>query len=402
MKNVVQVLAAAFAIALVAVACSDNGTSSPGGGGSASPSMITSIGAGEGELNLIAWPGYTQPAWVKPFETDTGCQVNVKPGNTSDEMVNLMRQQGGTLYDGVSASGDATLRLIAGGDVQPIDTSLFPDYADVMQSLQAPPHNTVNDVHYGVPYMWGPNLLMYNTDEVSPPPDSWNVVFESTIDGQPNPYAGHLTAYDSAIYIADAALYLKAHNPDLGITDPYELTSDQLDAAVNLLTQQNGMIQKYWALYTDEVDGFNNGDMWAGTAWPVNQQYVADPELGGGKVPVDSVIPSEGVTGWADTWMMSSHAQHPNCMLMWMDYTLHADVQTAVAEFYGATPSSTKSCAQLNKDLGEAADSYHCGDDAFLSQVALWKTPLSDCGNGDLSCTDYNTWTQKWLDVTGG
>jgi putative spermidine/putrescine transport system substrate-binding protein len=403
MKNVVRVLAVCSAIALVATACSGESTStSGGGGGSASPSMISTIGEGEGQLNLIAWPGYTEKGWIKPFETESGCQVKVKYGNTSDEMVNLMRQGGGTLYDGVSASGDATNRLIAGGDVQPIDISLFSDYADVMQTLQAPPHNTVNGVHYGVPYEWGPNFLMYNTDKVTTPPDSWNVVFETEIDGQPNPYAGHITAYDSAIYIADAALYLKAHNPDLGITDPYELTSDQLDAAVDLLKQQAGMIQKYWALYTDEIDGFNAGDMWLGTAWPVNEQYVADPSLGGGKVSVDSVIPSEGVTGWADTWMMSSHAQHPNCMLMWMDYSLHPDVQTQVAEFYGATPSNAKACAQLNQDLGDAADIYHCGDDTFLSAVALWKTPLPDCGNGDQSCADYSTWTQRWLEVTGG
>src|SRR5204862_5890005 len=85
---------------------------------------------GEGSLNLIAWPGYTQKAWVQPFEQETGCQVSIKYGNTSDQMVNLMRQQGGSLYDGVSASGHATNRLIAGGDVAPIDVSSFSEYTD--------------------------------------------------------------------------------------------------------------------------------------------------------------------------------------------------------------------------------------------------------------------------------
>jgi putative spermidine/putrescine transport system substrate-binding protein len=402
MRNIMRALAVCSAIALVATACSEDSTSTPGAGGSASPSMISTIGQGEGQLNLVAWPGYTEKGWVKPFEDETGCQVKVKDGNTSDDMVNLMRQGGGTLYDGVSASGDASNRLIASGDVAPIDISLFDGYTDVMSALQAPAHNTVAGVHYGVPYMWGPNFLLFNTDTVSPAPTSWDVVFESQLNGQANPYAGKVTAYDSAIYIADAALYLKAHNPDLGITDPYELTQDQLAAAVDLLRQQAGMIQKYWAAYTEEIDGFNAGDMVVGTAWPVNEQYIADPALGGGKVNVDSVIPSEGVTGWADTWMMSSHAQHPNCMLQWMEYTLRPDVQTAVAEFYGATPSVTTSCPQLNKDLGDAAAIYHCGDDAFLSAVALWKTPVADCGNGDMSCADYNAWTQSWLDVRGG
>jgi putative spermidine/putrescine transport system substrate-binding protein len=243
--------------------------------------------------------------------------------------------------------------------------------------------------------MWGPNFLMYNTDVVSPPPTSWDVVFETEIDGQPNPYAGQITAYDSPIYIADAALYLKTHQPDLGITDVYELTESQLIAAVNLLKQQATMINKYWADYAVEIDGFDSGDMVVGTAWPGNQQYVT-------KVPVDNVNPSEGVTGWADTWMMSSNAQHPNCMLMWMDYTLRPEVQVQVAEFYGATPSNTASCEQLNKDLKEAAEFYHCGDEAYLDDIALWRTPLATCGDdrGD-TCTDYTTWTEKWQEVRG-
>lgn len=377
-------------VALVAASCGDETPDGTGGTSSPNPSVISEIGEGEGALSLVAWPGYTENSWVKPFEKETGCKVSVTPGNTSDEMVNLMRQSGGTEFDGVSASGDASNRLIANGDAAAIDISMFADYADVMGPLQEPPHNTIDGVHYGVPYMWGPNFLMFNTDIVKTPPSSWDVVFE-----QDTPYAGKVTAYDSPIYIADAALYLKAHNPDLGITDPYELTQEQLDAAVDLLKQQADLISKYWAVYTEEIDGFDSGDMVVGTAWPVNQQYVT-------KVPVDNVIPSEGVTGWADTWMMSSHAQHPNCMLMWMEYTLRPEVQTEVALFYGATPSNTASCPELDKTLEDAAAIYHCGDDSFLSTVQLWKTPIAECGDDrGAVCTDYTVWTSKWLEVRG-
>jgi putative spermidine/putrescine transport system substrate-binding protein len=394
MRKRSSILALVGVLALMGAACgSDNGGAS--GSSGASVSLASPSGAMEGALKLIAWPGYTQKAWVNPFEQETGCQVTVKYGATSDEMVTLMRQGG---YDGVSASGDATNRLIAAGDVAPIDTSQFSEYPDVMNTLQSPPHNTVDGVHYGVPYMWGPNVLMYNVDEVKPVPTSWDVAFETQLNGSANPYAGHVTAYDSPIYIADAALYLKAHQPDLGITDPYELTQDQLNAATDLLKQQAGMVKKYWAVYTDEIDGFESGDMVVGTAWPVNQSILVSDN----KVKVASVIPSEGVTGWADTWMMSSKAEHPNCMLAWMEYTLRPDVQTQVAEYYGATPSNTKSCAQLNKDLGQDAANYHCGDDAFLSSVALWKTPLSDCGDDRGStCMDYSAWTNAWTEIRG-
>jgi putative spermidine/putrescine transport system substrate-binding protein len=396
MSGLRRILAIAGVMALVAAACSNNESSVTPGGGTPTEtgsSAINEIGPGEGELNLIAWPGYTEKDWVKPFEDETGCQVSPKDGNTSDEMVNLMRQGGGTLYDGVSASGDAANRLIAGGDVAAVDVeALFPDFADVMPSLQSPPHNTVAGLHYGVPYVWGPNFLMFNTDVVTNEPTSWDVVL-----GSDSPYAGKVTFYDSPIYIADAALYLKTQQPDLGITDPYELTQEQFDAAVNLLKEQvsSGVFTRPWAVYSDESDGFNAGDMVIGTAWPVNQQYVTE-------VPVASVVPEEGVTGWADTWMMSSSAAHPNCMLMWMEYTLRAQVQSDVAAFYGATPSNTASCSLLEEAIGADAtnDIYHCGDEAYLADIALWKTPLSECGDdrGQV-CIDYTTWTNAWTEI---
>jgi putative spermidine/putrescine transport system substrate-binding protein len=399
-------LAVVGVVALVAAACGggDEDTGGGGGGGPTGPALVTydPNAQGEGALSLIDWPYYATKAVVKPFEQQTGCQVTVKDASTSDEMVNLMRQQGGTLYDGVSASGDATLRLIANGDVAAIDTSTFPGYENVMPSLQSPAHNTVDGVHYGVPYEWGPNVLMYNPDVVSPAPTSWDIAFEAD-----SPYAGKVTAYDSAIYIADAAMYLMTHQPDLGITDPYELSQDQFDAAVNLLKQQAGIVSKYWALYTDEIDGFESGDMVAGTAWPVNQNLL----LSDGKVQVESVTPSEGVTGWADTWMMSSHAQHPICMAKWMAWTLTDTVQSTTAVAFGATPSVTTACEQLQTDLAAAYGDqvastiypvYHCGDDSYLSSIYLWKTPLPDCGDDrGQTCVDYSVWTNGWTEVRG-
>jgi putative spermidine/putrescine transport system substrate-binding protein len=401
MRRFHSALAIVAMLVIVAAACSK---STPSGGGGGASKLPTKIGQGEGALSLVAWPGYVESGendpdfdWVTPFEQQTGCKVTVKYGNTSDEMVNLMRQGQGKLYDGVSASGDASNRLIAAGDVAEVNVKLIPAFNEMIPALQSPPHNTIEGHHYGVPYMWGPNFLMYNTDVVSPAPDTWDVVFDPSSQWA-DQVKGKVTAYDSPIYIADAALYLKTHDPSLGIEDPYELTSAQLDAAVNLLEQQAPLINKYWAVYTDEISGFESGDMAVGTAWPVNLATIESDA----KVKVESVIPSEGVTGWADTWMMSKNAPHPNCMYEWMAWTSQADVQTEVAEYYGATPSNAASCDQLRKDIGESADSaYHCGDQAFLEAIALWKTPLADCGDGRMDCTDYSVWTEKWTEIRG-
>jgi len=394
MKRFHGKIIAASAAALVLAACGGSSTTGTGS------NLKQSIGPGEGALNLVAWTGYVESGktdpkvdWVTPFTNQTGCKINVKFADTSDEMVTLMRQGGGTAWDGVSASGDATNRLIAHGDVAEVNVSLIPDFKDVIQSLQSPRHNTINGHHYGVPYMYGPNVLMYNTQVVKPAPTSWKDTWDAN-----SPYKGKVAAYDSAIFIADAALYLKAHNKSLGITDVYELTSTQLDAAIALLRQQAPLIKKYWAATTDEIDPFSSGDMVIGTAWPYQVSYLKTANK-----PVASLVPSEGATGWADTWMMSSHAQHPNCMYQWMKWTETPAVQDQVAEFYGATPSNGKACDLLRQHIGASADSdYHCGDNSFLKNIALWKTPLQQCGDSrGNTCTDYTVWVQKWNTVRG-
>jgi putative spermidine/putrescine transport system substrate-binding protein len=401
MRGVSRMSAALFAVLLVAAACGGDGEEEGAGGGGSTSDLPQEIGETEGELSLIAWSGYVESGendphydWVTPFQDKTGCKVSVKYGDTSDEMVTLMRQGGGKLYDGVSASGDASNRLIAGGDVAAVNTDLIPTFDDVMPSLQSPGHNTVDGVHYGVPYLWGPNVLMFNTDVVDPAPTSWDVTWESD-----SPYEGRITAYNSPIFIADAAMYLMAHNPDLGITDPYELDQDQLDAAIELLTQQSELIGKYWALYSDEIDGFASEDLVIGTAWP----YQVNVLQGEKEPPVEAVVPDEGVTGWADTWMMSSNAPHPNCMYEWMKWTMKPEVQAEAASWFGATPSLKTACAPLTKAIGTAAsDVYHCGDEDFLKNIYLWKTPLPDCGDDrGTVCADYSEWTQRWQEVRG-
>src|SRR5215475_458799 len=194
--------------------------------------------AGAGTLNMIAWEGYTQPQWVKPFEKASGCKVNAKYAGSSDEMVTLMRQGGGSQYDMVSASGDASLRLIYGKDVQPVNVNLVPGWKDFVPQLKSPEHNTIDGVHYGVSLQWGPNTLLYNVKKVTPAPTSWSVLYGPK-------YKGKVTVPDNPIQIADAALYLSKSQPSLGIKDPYELNQKQFGAAVALLKAQKPLVRKY-------------------------------------------------------------------------------------------------------------------------------------------------------------
>lgn len=356
----------------------------------AAPHYPKEIGAGEGALNIVAWEGYAQDDWVKPFETETGCKVNRKYAGSSDEMVALMRQGGGSQYDLVSASGDATLRLIYGGDVQPINVGLIPDFKDFAASLKSPPHNTVKGLHYGLSYEWGPNVLLWNTDKIKTAPTSWAALYDTA-------YSGKLTVPDNPIQIADAALYLKSHTPSLGIKDPYELTEKQLDAAVDLLKSERPLVKKYWALASDEIELFKNGDAVVGAAWPY--QTIT---LKAANVPVSDTVPSEGATGWADSWMLSTKTAHPNCAYMWMKYVSTPKIQAAQALYFGETPVNEKACSVMDAtDPGSCARYHLSAPPSYLQSIKFWKTPQKDCGDGRKDCTDYTVWQQKWTEIKG-
>ena len=350
--------------------------------------MAHSVGKGEGQLNIIVWAGYAEPKWVKPFEQQTGCQTHVKIGNTSDDMVSLMKTG---QYDGVSASGDATLRLIYGGDVAPVNTDLVPNYKTIASFLKNGDWNSVNGQMYGIPHGWGANLLMWDTQRVPGNLDSWSAVFDKS-----SQYKGKVTAYDSPIYIADAALYLMKTKPDLGIKDPYSLTEDQLNAAIDLLKQQNANIGEYWSLYTKEVNAFESGTLNVGTTWQVIANLINDD----GKTHVKTVLPKEGATGWSDTWMIAKNAAHPNCMYKWMNWITSPKVNAEVAEYFGEAPAQTKACKMTSDP--HFCDTYHALDADYASKIYYWTTPQTQCvdGSGD-NCTDYKEWTTKWEEVKG-
>jgi len=392
--------ALAVAVALfVAAGCGGSSSSAGSSGGSVKPGSdvkpLAKLGAGEGKLNIIAWAGYAEDGstdpkvdWVTPFEKQTGCQVNVKIGNTSDEMVTLMRTG---RYDGVSASGDATLRLIAGGDVAPVNTDLVPNYKDIYSDLKLQPWNSVNGIAYGIQHGRGANLLMYRTDKVTPAPTSWGVVFDGS-----SAFKGHVTAYDSPIYIADAALYLMKTKPDLGIKNPYALDQKQFDAAVNLLKAQNSNIGEYWSDYTKEVQAFESADSVVGTTWQVIVNLAQ-----GDKAPVQAILPSEGATGWSDTWMVAAHAKNPNCAYMWMNHIVSPQVNAAVAEWFGEAPSNSLACNYTSDKT--FCDTYHSADAPYWKNVYYWTTPTTQCldGRTNVSCVDYSKWTQAWTEIKG-
>ena len=359
---------------------------------------MTAVGDGEGEVSIVAWAGYIERGetdkafdWVTKFEADTGCMVKVKTANTSDEMVALMNEGG---FDLVTASGDASLRLIAGSRVQPINTALIPSWSTVDPRLQEASWHTVDGVHYGVPYMWGPNVLMYNTDVFKEAPTSWNVVFEAMDlpDGKPN--AGRVQAYDGPIHIADAAQYLMFHKPALGITSPSELNEDQYKAALDLLRVQRTIVGRYWHDAFIQMDDFKNEGVVASGSWPFQVGILA------ADTPSASTIPQEGATGWADTTKMHVDSAHPNCAYKWMEHSLASNLQSDLSVWFGANPAVLAACTD-GRGMQTAEGCTANGLDNF-EQIRFWTTPVADCAQGQDTCVPYYRWVSDYIGVIGG
>ena len=359
---------------------------------------LKELGKGEGALSIVAWAGYIERGetdknydWVTGFEKETGCKVSVKTAATSDEMVALMNEGG---FDLVTASGDASLRLVAGKRVQPINTDLIPSWKTLDARMQDAPWHTVKGVHYGVPYVWGPNVLMVNTEAFKGElPKSWKVVFEEMTlpDGRSN--KGRVQAYDGPIHVADAANYLMAHKPELGIKDPYELNEEQYKAALDLLRVQRTLVSRYWHDAMIQIDDFKNEGVVASGSWPF-QVNLLEAE----KQPIASVFPEEGTTGWADTTMLAAESEHPNCAYLWMEHSLSPKVQGDVSAWFGANPSVGAACKgnALLTDEGCRTNGYEQFD-----KVKFWKTPVTKCASQG-ECVPYHRWVSDYIGVIGG
>jgi len=385
-------MALAAVVAMTLAACSSTG------GGTPKPSVPTTLGSTQGQtINVLAWPGYvengsTDPKvdWVTDFQKSSGCTVKPQTFGTSDEAYTLFSTNP-EQFDVISASGDASLRLVRGGFVQPVNTALFKNYPDIFDALKNKPYNTVDGQAYGIPHGRGSNLLMWRTDQVNPAPTTWAQMFDPA-----NKYK--VSIYDAPIYIADAAVVLMKTKPDLKITNPYALDDTQFAAAVALLNQQKPSVTQRWTDYTKQMTDFTSGNSNVGTTWQIitNLLKAQTPP-----VPVDIIKPTEGATGWSDTWMINSKTKNLACAYAYIDYLVSPAINAQIAEWFGEAPGNSKACAlTVDKTL---CDTFHANDDPFWKDVWYWQTPTADCVDGrtNVKCKGFDDWIAAWTTIKG-
>lgn len=394
----VRNIALVGALGLALAACGGGGGSAGAPGGGAAPPAGTAyagpVGKGEGKLSVLAWPGYAEDGstdpkadWVTPFEKATGCQVDVKTFASSAEAVQLFSKGE---YDVISASGDASLRLVYGDRVQPVNTGLVPNYADIIPGLKNQPWNTVDGTNYGIPHGRGANLLLYNTAAQPTAPTSWKDMWEAN-----SPLKGKVNPYDDAIYIADAAVYLMSTKPELGIKNPYALDQKQFDAAIALLRQQKPLAAEYWSDVVKQGQSLAAGSVVEGQGWQLTANLANSDKPG----KVGTTKPKEGATGWSDTWMIKKDTPNINCAYLWLNHVISPEVNAQIAEYFGEAPANTKSCA-LTKNKDHCTQ-YHAQDTGFWDNVHYWTTPVAKCldGRTDVKCVPYDEWVRAWTQL---
>ena len=346
----------------------------------------TMIGKGEGHLDLLAWHGYAEDAWAKPFEKNTACKLNVRYASSAEEMVTAMRLGGHGVIDLVSAPAEITQALIERREVKPLNVALIPAWSDFFKPLKSPAFNTDKGVHWGLSYQWGLNTLMWNTAKIKRSPTSWAAVHDPK-------YRDHIAIPDTPLYIADAAMYLMRAQPGLKIRDPFELDAKQMRAVEALLRKQRPLIRRYWTLSEQEITQFKSGRAVIGVGGPYQIEI-----LKAAKIPVAETIPSEGATAWADSWMLASKAKHANCAYLWMQWTATPQVQAAQAIFFGETPVNANACQEMDT-LKPGSCRHYRADGNGLAKVRFQRAPQKQCPQGHKSCLDLAAWREAWLRI---
>jgi putative spermidine/putrescine transport system substrate-binding protein len=367
MRKVLGLLALLATCSAIAACGSDSGS------GSKTTAKAPDVNQkGEGALNMVIWEGYADKSYANDFTKQTGCKVNAVPAGTSDEMFTKFRSGGGGQYDLVSPSGDASLRLIKSGAVAPLDTAKLDNFNDLAPQLQSPSFNTQDGKHYGLSFMWGANVLIYNKDKIKTPPTSWADLYDQK-------YKGKITVPDNPIQVADVALQFE------GAQDPYAIDQATLDKVKAKLKQQRPLVRKYWVLASDFEGLFKSGDAVIGAGWPLMTNDLRKAGMN-----VGEVLPKEGVTGWSDSWMLSAKAKHPICAYKWMNYVTSPKVQKQVAAVTAYSPANQKTCEEVGAAQCKA---LHIRDQKYYETIKYWQTPIQP--------TNYRQWSDAWAEVRG-
>jgi putative spermidine/putrescine transport system substrate-binding protein/spermidine/putrescine transport system substrate-binding protein len=308
-------------------------------------------------LSLLVWEGYADPSFLQAFEQSHHCKVVAAYMGSSDELVAKLRGGSASNYDVISPSSDVATSIVRAGLAAPLDLSKIPSYGQLSSRLRDSPLVKANGQTYGVPFVWGPNPLLYDTTAFAQPPDSWSVLWGPK-------FKGKISLWDELSSVYMAAQVLGYDKPDS--SQLYSLNDAQLEAVKKKLIELKPNIRKYWSTGGELTNLFQNHEVIAAMGWPLMTNQLRQL-----KFPIGETIPKESTTGWIDHLMVTAASPRKELAQQFLEYMVEAKTQKLVTDVTHYTPANPATSEFLS---AEEQKSLHLDDpDEYMKRIYFWQ-----------------------------
>jgi spermidine/putrescine-binding protein len=319
--------------------------------------LTLSCGKKTPTLNLLVWEGYADPSFVEAFEEQNHCKVSASYMGSSDELVAKLRGGSAGNYDVISPSSDVATMISEAGLAAPLDLSKLRTYEQLSPKLRAMPLVRVNGNVYGVPFMWGPNPLLYDSKVFAAPPQSWTAMWDPKLKDK-------ISVWDDLSTVYMAAQVLGYDKPDP--THLYNLSDAELDAVKNKLLALKPNIRKIWATGGELTNLFENHEVVAAMGWPLMTNQLRQANF-----PVGETIPKENTTGWIDHLMITAGSENKELAYKFLEYMIEAQTQKKVADVTGYAPANPDAAKFMS---AEQQKSLHLDNvDEYQKHIYFWQ-----------------------------
>jgi putative spermidine/putrescine transport system substrate-binding protein/spermidine/putrescine transport system substrate-binding protein len=321
--------------------------------------VIAGVGCGQKQetLSLLVWEGYADPSFVHAFEEAHHCKVVASYMGSSDELVAKLRGGSAANYDVISPSSDVATSIVRAGLAAPLDLSKIPSYVQLSPKLRDSPLVKANAQTYGVPFVWGPNPLLYDTTVFATAPGSWSVLWDPK-------YKGKISLWDelSSVYMAAQVLNYDKPNPN----QLYNLSDEQLETVKKKLIELKPNIRKYWSTGGELTNLFQNHEILAAMGWPLMTNQLRKLNF-----PIGETIPKENTTGWIDHLMITAASTHKELAQAFLEYMVEPQTQKLVTDVTHYTPTNPGTGQLLTADEKKT---LHLDDpDDYMKRIYFWQ-----------------------------
>jgi len=319
--------------------------------------LCASCKKSEDTLTLLVWEGYADPSFIQSFEQSHHCKISASYMGSSDELVAKLRGGSASNYDIISPSSDVAFSITHAHLAAPLDLNKIPSYSQLSQKLRDMNLVKSGNEVYGVPFVWGPDPILYNTTVFLQPPDTWSVFWDPK-------YKGRISVWDDISTIYMAAQVLGYDKPDP--SHLYNLTDAELDAVKKKLIELKPSIRKMWSTGAELTNLFQNHEINLAMGWPLMTAGLRKLNY-----PIGETIPKENTTGWIDHLMITAASKHKELAQEFLEYMVQAETQKKVTDVTHYTPANPGAAQFMTDDQKKL---LHLDDpDSYMKRIYFWQ-----------------------------